>query len=156
MAAMMAAMNFALRNLCLISLLFSSSLSLFHHVGTAEVNALQPVSCWIPRLHFICRRDLPSYKPSRPIAIWNKRAFVCLLLPSTELTIFVDVERNPGLYCSSLNNMTHSTTSSCNVLGLDQGHQKYCQFSCISYKRNQVLFLRHRVSTAVRLHFWGS
>ena len=112
---MMAATNFALRNLCLISPLFSGSLSLFHHVGTAKVNALQPVSCWMPRLHFICRRDLPSYKPSRPIAIWNKRGFVCLLLPSTDLTIFVDVERNPGPCCSLLNNTTHSTTSSYNV-----------------------------------------
>ena len=42
--AMMAATNFALRNLCLISLLFSGSLSLFHHVGTAKVNALRSVS----------------------------------------------------------------------------------------------------------------
>ena len=113
--AMMAATNIALRNLCLISLLFSGSLSLFHHVSTAKVNALQPVSCWMPRLHFICRRDLPSYNPSRPIAIWSKRGFRCLLLPSTDLTIFVDVERNPGPCCSLLNNTTDSTTSSYNV-----------------------------------------
>ena len=95
-------------------------------------------------MHFICRRGLPSYNPSRPIAIWNKRGLVCLLLPSTDLAICVDVERNPGPCCSLLNNTTHSTTNFYSVRGLDQGHQKYCQFSCISYERNQLLFLRHR------------
>ena len=119
-------------------------LNLFHHVGTAKESALQPVFCWMPRLHFIYRRDLPSYNPCRSIAVWNKCDFVCLLLPSTDLTIFVDVERNPGPCCSLLNNTTHSTTSSYNVRGLDQGHQKHYQFSCISYERNELLFLRHR------------
>lgn len=38
--AMMAATNFALRNLCLILLLCSGFLSLFHHVGTAKEHAL--------------------------------------------------------------------------------------------------------------------
>ena len=51
---------------------------------------------------------------------------------------------NPGPCCSLLNNTTHSTTSFYSVRGLDQGRQKCCQFSCISYERNQLLFLRHR------------
>lgn len=98
----------------------------------------------MPRLHFICRRDFPSYYPCQLIALWNKRRFMCLLLLSTDLSISVDVERNPGPGCSLLNNTTHSTTSSYNVCGPDQGHQKHYQFSCISYKRNQLLFLGHR------------
>ena len=69
---------------------------------------------------------------------------MCLFLPSTDLTIFVDVERNPGPCCSLLNNTTHFTTSSYNGRGLDLGHQKHYQFSCISYERNKLLFLRHR------------
>ena len=139
----MAAANFALRNLCLILLLCSGFLSLFHHVGTAKERALQPALCWIPRLHFIFRRDFSSYNPSRPIVSWNKRGFVCLFLPPSDLTIFVDVERNPGPCCPTLNSTAHFTTSSYNVRGLNLRHQKHYQPSCISYERNRLLSLRH-------------
>ena len=125
----MAATNFALRNLRLILLLCSGFLSLFHHVGTAKERALQPVFCWIPRFNF--SRDFPSYNPSRPIVSWNKRGLVCLFLPSSDLTICDDVERNPGPCCSLLNNTAHFITSSYNVRGLDMRHLKYYQASCI-------------------------
>ena len=130
--------------------LFSGSLSLFHHVDTVKVNALQPVSCWMPRLHFICRRDLPSYNPSRPIAIWNKRGFVCLLLPFTDLTICVDVERNPGPCCSLLNNTTHSTTN------FYRDIRNIVNFLAYHTRGISYCFFVIGVSTAVRLHFWAS
>ena len=141
----MAATIFALRNLCLILLLCSGFLSLFHHVGTARERALQPAFCWIPRLHFICRRDFPSYNPSRPIVSWNKGGFMCLSLPASDQTIFMNVERNPGPCWSLwfLVNTAHFDTSSYNVRGLDLGHQKHHRPSCISYERNRLLSLRH-------------
>ena len=55
----------------------------------------------------------------------------------------MDVERNPGPFCSLLNNTAHFTTSSYNVRGLDLGHQKHYRPSCISYERNRLLSLRH-------------
>ena len=133
----------ALRNLCLILLMCSGFLSLFYQVGTGKEFALQSALCWIPRLHFIFRRDFPSYNPRRPIVSWSKRGFVCFFLPSSDLTIFVDVERNPGPCCSTLNNTAHFTTSSCNVRGLNLRHLKHYQPSCISYERNRLLSLRH-------------
>ena len=85
-----------------------------------------------------------TINPSRPIVSWNKRGFVCpFLLPPSDLTIFVDVERNPGPCCPTLNSTAHFTTSSYNVRGLNLRHQKHYQPSCISYERNRLLSLRH-------------
>ena len=66
---------------------------------------------------------------------------MCLSLPASDLTIFMDFERNPGPCCSLLK--VHFTTSSYNVRGLDLGHQKHYRSSCISYERNRLLSLRH-------------
>ena len=68
---------------------------------------------------------------------------MCLFLPPSDLTIFVEVERNPGPCCPTLNSTAHFTTSSYNVRGLNLRHQKHYQPSCISYERNRLLSLRH-------------
>ena len=41
--------------------------------------------------------------PHRPIATWNKHGCTCLLLPSRDLTICMDIESNPGPPYSLLN-----------------------------------------------------
>ena len=39
--------------------------------------------------------------PRRPLCIWLKRGPVCVYLPSLDLAVCMDVERNPGQVYSS-------------------------------------------------------
>ena len=48
--------------------------------------------------------------PHRPITTRNKHGCTCLLLPSSDLTICMDIERNPGPPCSLLD--VHSSAVS--------------------------------------------
>ena len=89
----------------------------------------------------------PELQPKQPIFIWNKHGLVCLILPPNDLTVFIDIGRNPGPLCSSLNNNIHPATNSyivhrpCASAGLNRPQQRHQ--SCISYTRNGILFFRH-------------
>ena len=72
---------------------------------------------------------------------------MCSLFPPNDLTIFVDIERNPGPLCSSPKNIIHHVTDAqvvhrpCSSAGLDcQQWQRQCG---ISFPRNELLSFRH-------------
>ena len=100
--------------LLLLFLCFSSS---FYNSVTSNGIILQSTSFGKSGHYFIYCRDRPSYSTNRPITIWNKHGFMCSL-PANDLTICVDIERNPGPLCSSLNNIIHSATNLVHLLDL--------------------------------------
>ena len=51
---------------------------------------------------FSCYNGRSCFIPHRPITTRNKHGCTCLLLPSRDLTICMDIERNPGPPCSLL------------------------------------------------------
>lgn len=147
MRAIMAATIFAPRNFCLILLSFLCFSSSFYNSVTSNGIILQSTSFGKSGHYFIYCRDRPSYSANRPITIWNKHGFMCLLLPPNDLTICVDIERNPGPLCSLLNNIIHSATNAltihrpCSSAGL--GCQQQQRQSVISFSRNQLLSFCH-------------
>ena len=65
-------------------------------VSETKIGNLHP---WVRR-----RASLPlSDAESSPSRAWNKHGFPCLLLPSGDLAICMDIERNPGPPYSLLN-----------------------------------------------------
>ena len=85
----MAATIFAPRNFCLILLFSLRFSSLFYNSETSNGIILRSISFGKSKHYFIYCRDRPSYSSNRPITVWNKHFFVCLLLPPNDLTICV-------------------------------------------------------------------
>ena len=78
---------------------FSSSIATVFHpnVFCVSENQLTPT-----KQCFSCYNGRSSFIPHRTITTWNKHGCTCLLLPSRDLTICMDIERNPGPPCSLL------------------------------------------------------
>ena len=50
--------------------------------------------------------------PRRPVSSWHKRGYVCIYLPRKDLTIFMDIEKNPGpLLITNHNQLLHLNAS---------------------------------------------
>ncbi|PFX29714.1 putative RNA-directed DNA polymerase from transposon X-element [Stylophora pistillata] len=90
-----------------------------------------------PSFHF---RRLSSFGlRRRPISSWHKHGYVCFLLPSLDLTICQDVERNPGP-------LTHHSTGRANpppsAISLADKPSSQAQIATKFYSRTDLLRLR--------------
>ena len=110
MRAIMVTTFLGLRNflsfLLLTMCLSSSVATVFHpNVFCVSDNQLTPT-----KRCFSCYNGRSCFIPHRPITTRNKHGCTCLLLPSRDLTICMDIERNPGPPCSLLD--VHSSAVS--------------------------------------------
>ena len=99
MRANMAATFSKARSLCYLASVFSILIYLFNFNQTPNVS-----KTWIKPT--FCQVGKPSSRsvnvPHRPVTTWLKHGFVCVFLPRKDLTIFMDIELNPGpLHLSS-------------------------------------------------------
>ena len=96
--------------------------------------------------------------PRRPVSSWHKRGYVFIHLPRKDLTIFNDIEKNPGppliinnnqvsylnaftvAYRSSQSLLVFSSTSHLGLHFVRYAHLP----RCLTYSRNDLLKIRFR------------
>lgn len=96
--------------------------------------------------------------PRRPVSSWHKRGYVFIHLPRKDLTIFNDIEKNPGPpliinnnQVSYLNAFTVAYRSSQSLLVFSSTSHLGLHFvryanlpRCLTYSRNDLLKIRFR------------
>lgn len=96
----------------------------------------------------VLKRSKLTNAPSRPVVEWRKHGLICICLPLRDLTLFMDVQANPGppLALADLRPCMPQT-------GIVP-HERPLPADGISYSREELFSLRRRrCALDVRAHF---
>ena len=121
MRANMAATFLKAESLCYLAFVFFVSIHLFNFYQTPNVS-----TTWvIPTFGLVGKPSSRSVNvPRRPVTTWLKHGFVCVFLSRKDLTIFMDIELNPGSYHHHLGSSTFQPNRALPVLSFPSIQQK--------------------------------